>query len=99
MSAHQFLKKPKVEPDVENGGGSIGGEANNDGRDTPGDTNDESRSEQEEALVALIQHRTKEVHDLRLRISYYKSQVFISFLVLAMILVFFLGGTVFLYCI
>nr|GMD05684.1 U5 snRNP-specific protein-like factor [Ipomoea batatas] len=60
MSAHPFLKKPKVEPDVENGGGSIGGEANNDGKDVPEDTNDQSRSEQEEALVALVEHRTKE---------------------------------------
>nr|GMD11997.1 U5 small nuclear ribonucleoprotein 40 kDa protein isoform X1 [Ipomoea batatas] len=74
MSAHPFLKKPKVEPDVENGGGSIGGEANSDGKDVPEDTNDQSRSEQEEALVALVEHRTKEVHDLRRRISYYKSQ-------------------------
>ncbi|XP_019169816.1 PREDICTED: uncharacterized protein LOC109165486 [Ipomoea nil] len=76
MSAHPFLKKPKVEPDEENGGGSIGGEAKNDGKDVPADdTNDQSRSEQEEALVALVEHRTKEVHDLRQRISYYKSQL------------------------
>ena len=34
-----------------------------------------SRAEQEEALVALIEHRTKEVEHLRQRISYYKSQV------------------------
>nr|GMD23945.1 U5 snRNP-specific protein-like factor [Ipomoea batatas] len=60
MSAHPFLKRPKVEPDMENGGGSIGGEANNDGKDVPADTNDQSRSEQEEALVALVEHRTKE---------------------------------------
>ncbi|XVE63769.1 hypothetical protein DITRI_Ditri07aG0046400 [Diplodiscus trichospermus] len=34
-----------------------------------------SRAEQEEALVALIEHRTKEVEHLRHRISYYKSQL------------------------
>ncbi|XWS37034.1 hypothetical protein CRYUN_Cryun19dG0009100 [Craigia yunnanensis] len=34
-----------------------------------------SRAEQEEALVALIEHRTKEVEHLRQRISYYKSQL------------------------
>lgn len=31
--------------------------------------------EQEEALVALIEHRTREVKNLRHRLSYYKSQV------------------------
>lgn len=40
-----------------------------------------SKDEQEEALVALIEHRTKEVQHLRQRISYYKSQVLsLSFL-------------------
>ncbi|KAK2662232.1 hypothetical protein Ddye_000806 [Dipteronia dyeriana] len=34
-----------------------------------------SREEQEEALVALIEHRTKEVEHLQHRISYYKSQL------------------------
>ncbi|KAK9187883.1 hypothetical protein WN944_019282 [Citrus x changshan-huyou] len=34
-----------------------------------------SKDEQEEALVALIEHRTKEVQHLRQRISYYKSQL------------------------
>ncbi|KAI3455151.1 hypothetical protein Pfo_011814 [Paulownia fortunei] len=33
------------------------------------------RNEQEEALVALIEHRTKEVEHLRQRINYYKSQL------------------------
>ncbi|XP_061357128.1 uncharacterized protein LOC133301511 [Gastrolobium bilobum] len=33
------------------------------------------REEQEEALVALIEHRTREVKNLRQRISYYKSQL------------------------
>ncbi|GMI76661.1 hypothetical protein like AT5G50970 [Hibiscus trionum] len=34
-----------------------------------------SRAEQEEALVALIEHRTKEVQHLRQRICYYQSQL------------------------
>lgn len=34
-----------------------------------------SREEQEEALVALIEHRTREVQHLQNRISYYQSQV------------------------
>lgn len=33
------------------------------------------REEQEEALVALIEHRTREVQNLRQRVSYYQSQV------------------------
>lgn len=35
----------------------------------------DSRQEQEEALVALIEHRTREVKHLKQRISYYQSQV------------------------
>jgi len=35
-----------------------------------------SREEQEEALVALIEHRTHEVKNLRHRIAYYKTQVY-----------------------
>lgn len=35
---------------------------------------EQDRMEQEEALIALIEHRTKEVEHLRQRITYYKSQ-------------------------
>ncbi|XP_055825368.1 uncharacterized protein LOC129893875 isoform X2 [Solanum dulcamara] len=35
---------------------------------------EQDRLEQEEALIALIEHRTKEVEHLRQRIAYYKSQ-------------------------
>ncbi|PON97474.1 hypothetical protein TorRG33x02_066760 [Trema orientale] len=35
----------------------------------------DSRQEQEEALVALIEHRTREVQHLRHRLSYYQSQL------------------------
>ncbi|KAL2347105.1 hypothetical protein Fmac_001105 [Flemingia macrophylla] len=34
-----------------------------------------TREEQEEALVALIEHRTREVNNLRHRIAYYKTQL------------------------
>lgn len=34
-----------------------------------------SREEQEEALVALIEHRTREVNNLRHRLAYTKNQV------------------------
>lgn len=37
-----------------------------------------SREEQEEALVALIDHRTREVKNLRQRIAYYTSKVVAS---------------------
>lgn len=33
------------------------------------------REEQEEALIALIEHRAKEVDHLRTRVAYYKSEV------------------------
>jgi hypothetical protein len=39
------------------------------------DNGSTSREEQEEALVALIEHRTYEVNNLRKRIAYYKNQV------------------------
>lgn len=35
---------------------------------------EQDRKEQEEALIALIEHRTKEVEHLRQRLTYYKSQ-------------------------
>lgn len=38
-----------------------------------------SKEEQEEALVALIDHRCREVQHLKQRISYYTSQVYLSF--------------------
>ncbi|KAK1309752.1 hypothetical protein QJS10_CPA08g00337 [Acorus calamus] len=53
-------KKPKVEEDESDMNGGGGGC---------------SLEEQEEALVALIEHRLKEVQHLRLRATYYQSQV------------------------
>ncbi|TYH80527.1 hypothetical protein ES332_D03G138600v1 [Gossypium tomentosum] len=43
--------------------------------ETTNGEDDNSIAEQEEALVALIEHRTKEVEHLGQRISYYKSQL------------------------
>lgn len=54
-------RKPKVEVD--------------DRITTEEDGDENSRDEQEEALVALIEHRTKEVEHIRKRITYYQSQV------------------------
>ncbi|CAK9182387.1 unnamed protein product [Ilex paraguariensis] len=65
MSTPPGLKKPKMEREEESNG-----EADNE--------NGEEKlmwEEREEALVALIEHRTKEVEHLRQRLSYYKSQL------------------------
>ncbi|XP_010249410.1 PREDICTED: uncharacterized protein LOC104591948 isoform X2 [Nelumbo nucifera] len=55
-----MLKKPKVETDSETGVEEKEGDSHRD---------------EEEALVALIEHRTKEVEHLHQRITYYKSQL------------------------
>ncbi|XP_037495619.1 uncharacterized protein LOC105648715 isoform X2 [Jatropha curcas] len=74
-AAPPIFKKPKVEQDgdgeelVENAKSMA--EQENGGEGEEGT----SREEQEEALVALIEHRTKEVEHLKKRISYYKSQL------------------------
>ncbi|XP_020548263.1 U5 small nuclear ribonucleoprotein 40 kDa protein [Sesamum indicum] len=69
MSGYPLLKKPKIEI-----------EENEEEEEEPEENDDEKmeeqiRNEQEEALVALIEHRTKEVEHLRQRITYYKSQL------------------------
>lgn len=65
IDSFRFFKNPKVRGDV---------------RMEPNEENggSTSREEQEEALVALIEHRTHEVKNLRHRIAYYKTQVSIS---------------------
>lgn len=58
------------------GGSTISKRVKEDEEEEHANGDDEnSRAEQEEAMVALIEHRTKEVEHLRQRISYYKSQV------------------------
>ncbi|GER54201.1 transducin/WD40 repeat-like superfamily protein [Striga asiatica] len=77
MSGYRpLLKKPKIEPEEEDPEKE---EQEDDGFPEE-ESNEEKlgeqiRNEQEEALVALIEHRTKEVEHLRQRINYYKSQL------------------------
>lgn len=59
MNGPPFVKKLKIEQADENGK----------------TMEEENRNEQEEALLALIDHRTKEVVHLRQRVSYYTSQL------------------------
>ncbi|PIN16704.1 U5 snRNP-specific protein-like factor [Handroanthus impetiginosus] len=90
MSGYHLMKKPKIEieereeeepeeeepeeePEEEEPEEEEPEEENNDGND--GYMDEQIRNEQEEALVALIEHRTKEVEHLRQRIKYYKSQL------------------------
>lgn len=72
MSGYPLLKKPKTEPEETEEEEEDPEEEKNDG-----EMEEQIRNEQEEALVALIEHRTKEVEHLRQRITYYKSQVFL----------------------
>ncbi|KAF9597236.1 hypothetical protein IFM89_016377 [Coptis chinensis] len=57
---HHILKKPKVEEE-DNG--------------TTKEKEEEEYTEQEEALVALIEHRTKEFEHCKKKVDYYKSQL------------------------
>lgn len=73
MNATPFVKKPKMELEAEE----------DEEQEMEGVEEEQNRKEQEEALLALLQHRTKEVEHLRQRITYYKSQVdLLSFLIL-----------------
>lgn len=65
MNATPFVKKPKIELEAEE----------DEEQEMEGVEEEQNRKEQEEALLALIQHRTKEVEHLRQRITYYKSQL------------------------
>ncbi|KAL2554835.1 U5 small nuclear ribonucleoprotein 40 kDa protein [Forsythia ovata] len=70
MSGPPVMKKPKLEINEEEE------EEEDDDDENENETIEEQiRSDQEEALVALIEHRTKEVEHLRQRITYYKSQL------------------------
>ncbi|KAL0441805.1 UNVERIFIED_CONTAM: hypothetical protein Sradi_0119400 [Sesamum radiatum] len=71
MSGYPLLKKPKIEiEENEEEEEEEEPEENDDGK-----MEEQIRNEQEEALLALIEHRTKEVEHLRQRITYYKSQL------------------------
>ncbi|KZV46471.1 hypothetical protein F511_10576 [Dorcoceras hygrometricum] len=64
MNATSFVKKPKIEL-----------EAEEEEQEREGAEEEQNRKEREEALLALIQHRTKEVEHIRQRITYYQSQL------------------------
>lgn len=76
MSGYPPLKKPKIEIEEKEAEEE---EEEPEEENNDGDMEEQIRKEQEEALVALIEHRTKEVEHLRQRITYYNSQVFILF--------------------
>ncbi|XP_059287983.1 uncharacterized protein LOC132041179 isoform X1 [Lycium ferocissimum] len=67
MNTPPVHKKPKIENEEEIEIEKVNSNWNNG-------MEEENRIEQEEALVALIEHRAKEVEHLRQRITYYKSQ-------------------------
>ncbi|KAL2533930.1 transducin family protein/WD-40 repeat family protein [Abeliophyllum distichum] len=67
MSGPPVMKKPKLEINEE--------EEEEEEEDENETIEEQIRNDQEEALVALIEHRTKEVEHLRQRIAYYKSQL------------------------
>ncbi|KAG6423996.1 hypothetical protein SASPL_114405 [Salvia splendens] len=71
MDGYPLLKKPKIEPQetAQKLGQDEEPEENNDE-----EMNERIRHEQEEAIVALIEHRTREVDHLRQRITYYNAQ-------------------------
>ncbi|KAG0480849.1 hypothetical protein HPP92_011707, partial [Vanilla planifolia] len=66
MDPHLHKKRPKLEEN-----GTVEPSANERGM---GEPMDNSIQEQEEVLIALIEHRTKEVEQLKLKASYYQSQ-------------------------
>lgn len=74
MDGYPLLKKPKIEPQetAQKLGQDEEDEENNDE-----EMKERIRNEQEEAIVALIEHRTREVDHLRQRITYYNAQVFL----------------------
>jgi response regulator RpfG family c-di-GMP phosphodiesterase len=83
------LKKPKVETNDDNQPELLSTTTTTKKMDDnypDYNSNDiDSRQEQEEALVALIEHRTNEVKHLGQRIAYYNSQV-ASFILLEHVL-------------
>ncbi|XP_047952246.1 protein tipD isoform X1 [Salvia hispanica] len=72
MDGYPLLKKPKIEPQetAQKLGQDEEDEENNDE-----EMKERIRNEQEEAIVALIEHRTREVDHLRQRITYYNAQL------------------------
>ncbi|KAL3818474.1 hypothetical protein ACJIZ3_004379 [Penstemon smallii] len=66
MNGYPLLKKPKLEREEK---------VLEEEETEYGTMEEELKNGQEEALIALIEHRTKEVDLLRYRVTYYKSQL------------------------
>ncbi|KAI8544102.1 hypothetical protein RHMOL_Rhmol08G0269300 [Rhododendron molle] len=75
MSAPFSLKKPKVEERENDDEGKVAAMANQENRVEEEEEEEDSVVEQEQAMVALIEHRTKEVQHLRKKVTYYQSQL------------------------
>ncbi|KAL6996833.1 hypothetical protein U1Q18_006962 [Sarracenia purpurea var. burkii] len=74
MNSLPVLKKPKVEEGEEPDGGMARvGDHHENGIAENSDGNEEE--EEEEVLVALYEHRMKELEHLRRRVAYYKSEL------------------------
>ncbi|URE31525.1 WD domain, G-beta repeat [Musa troglodytarum] len=73
MDSSRLLKKPKLEDEpIELSEGDNEGKPSNNNNSRADNV---SLQEQEEALVALIEHRTKECQLLRQKLAHYKSQL------------------------
>ncbi|CAN0915918.1 hypothetical protein LINGRAHAP2_LOCUS29402 [Linum grandiflorum] len=69
-----ILKKPKLEQGHDNNDGELLRRRHNKSEAEFDDNEETTDDEEESALVALIEHRTREVEHLRKRIDYYTSQ-------------------------
>lgn len=74
MDPH-LLKKPKLEEPSDANGDDSGRGRGDGGVGGGGDNEPDALQEQEEALVALIEHRSKEYENLKQRVAYFKSQL------------------------
>ncbi|XP_008801180.2 U5 small nuclear ribonucleoprotein 40 kDa protein [Phoenix dactylifera] len=74
MDPH-LLKKPKLEEPSDVNGDESGRGRGYGGAGGGGDNEPDALQEQEEALVALIEHRSKEYEHLKQKVAYFKSQL------------------------
>ncbi|XP_019702879.1 uncharacterized protein [Elaeis guineensis] len=72
----RLLKKPKLEEPSDVNGGESGRGRGDGGVGGGGDNEPDALQEQEEALVALIEHRSKEYEHLKQKVAYFKSQLY-----------------------
>ncbi|EHA8591017.1 hypothetical protein COCNU_scaffold030607G000010 [Cocos nucifera] len=71
----RLLKKPKLEEPSDVAGGESGRGRGDGGVGGRRDNEPDALQEQEEALVALIEHRSKEYEHLKQKVAYFKSQL------------------------